>query len=218
MRILHLSDFNCPYSYIGLNRISKAIKELNLDVEWEMRAFELEPNAKSIKVAESIAAKNSMSIEEAEREIENIERIAEDDGLTINCRNMLMNSSKDAHRLVKYVQEKHPEASQKLILKIFEANFIENEDISDTDILLKISASCNLNQDEINEFLERDSLRIEVDLDMDEALSNGITTIPYYFIEHNDERLIVPGVFDEESFKTAFEDLLSGKMKSKTFI
>ena len=53
---------------------------------------------------------------------------------------------------------------------------------------------------------------------MDEAISNGITTIPYYFIEHNGERLIVPGVFEKESFKVAIMDLLSGEMKDKTFI
>ena len=38
-------DFNCPYSYIGLERIKKAAEGLNLDVEWEMRSFELEPEA-----------------------------------------------------------------------------------------------------------------------------------------------------------------------------
>ncbi len=41
MRIVFWSDFNCPYSYIGLNRLSQAIDELNLECKWEMMAFEL---------------------------------------------------------------------------------------------------------------------------------------------------------------------------------
>ena len=45
MRIIYLIDFNCPYSYIGLNRIKNACSELDLDVEWEMKPFELEPEA-----------------------------------------------------------------------------------------------------------------------------------------------------------------------------
>lgn len=53
---------------------------------------------------------------------------------------------------------------------------------------------------------------------MDEAISNGINTIPYYFINYNDERLIIPGVFEKEDFKTALEDLVNGEMKNKTFI
>ena len=40
----------------------------------------------------------------------------------------------------------------------------------------------------------------------------------YYFIEHNDERLLIPGVFEKESFKIAFEDLINGEMNRKTFI
>ena len=84
--------------------------------------------------------------------------------------------------------------------------------------MIKIAASCEMDEEEISEFLKRDSLRIEVDLDIDEAISSGINTTPYYFINYNDERLIVPGVFEKESFKIAFKDLISGEMKNKTFL
>ncbi len=218
MKIIYLSDFNCPYSYIGLNRIRNACSELDLDVEWEMRAFELEPNARNLSTKDSIAIKNGLSIKDAMKEIEEIEKIARNDGLKINYKDMIINSSKDAHRLVMYAQDKYPQLSQELVFKIFEANFINNENISNHGVLVKIASSCGLNDEEITGFLKTSSLEIEVDLDMDEAITNGISTIPYYFIEHNDERLIVPGVFEKESFKVAFEDLLSGEMKSKTFI
>lgn len=218
MKILFLSDFNCPYSYIGLKRITDTTNELDLDVEWEMRAFELEPNADNFKAVDRFAIKNGLSINDAMNEIEEIENIALDDGLNITYKNMIINSSKDAHRLVKYVQDKYPNVSQELVFKIFESNFTKNENISNHDVLVKIAASCGLDNDEIIEFLKKDSLKIEVDLDIDEAISNGITTIPYYFIEYNDERLIVPGVFEKESFKIAFKDLLNGEMKNKTFI
>lgn len=218
MRIIHLSDFNCPYSYIGLNRVKDVVCELDLDVEWEMKSFELEPDAEIISSIDRVMTKNGLSAEEALKEITEIEGIARNDGLKINYRDMTINSSKDAHRLVKYVQDKYPQASSELVLKIFESNFIKNENISNHEVLSDISVTCGLDREEIIGFLERDSLSIEVDLDMDEALSNGITAIPYYFIEYNDERLIIPGVFEKESFKVAFEDLLSGEMKSKTFI
>lgn len=217
MKIIHLSDFNCPYSYIGLNRITNACSELNLDVEWEMVSFELEPDIESMSTIDRFAIKNGLSIKDARREIENIEKIAEDEGLNISY-DMILRSSKDAHRLVKYVQNKNHPASQELIFKIFESNLVKNENIADHEILIGIAVSCGLDGDEIRELLKSDLLKIEVDLDMDEAISNGITTIPYYFIENNGERLIVPGVFEKESFKIAFKDLLSGEMKDRTFI
>ena len=217
MKIIHLSDFNSPYSYIGLNRIANACAELDLDVEWEMVSFELEPNIDSISTVDRFAIKSGLSLKDAEREIEKIEQIAENEGLNINY-DMVLRSSKDAHRLVKYVQNKNYPVSQELIFKIFESNLTKNENIADHEILIGIAASCGLDENEIAELLESHSLEIEVDLDMDEAISNGITTIPYYFVENNDERLIIPGVFEKESFKIAFEDLLSGEMKDKTFI
>ena len=45
MNIIYLIDFNCPYSYIGLERLKKCCEKLNIDAEWEMKAFELEPSA-----------------------------------------------------------------------------------------------------------------------------------------------------------------------------
>lgn len=218
MKIIYLSDFNCPYSYIGLNRIKNAIFELDLDVEWEMRSFELEPNARNISPVDSIAIKNGLSISDAKNEIEKIEKIARNDDLNINYKEMIINSSKDAHRLAKYVQNKYPQLSHELVFKIFEYNFIKNENIANHDVLVKIATSCGLDGNEISEFLKKNSLEIEVNLDMDEAISNGLSTIPYYFIESNDERLIIPGVFEKEDFKVAFRDLISGEIKNKTFI
>lgn len=218
MKILYLSDFNCPYSYIGMKRIADVVKDLNLDVDWEMRAFELEIDADNCRTVDRIAIRNGLSMEDAIKEAEEIERIARDEGLNISYREMTITSSMDAHRLVRYVQDRYPEVSQELVLKIFEANFIKNEDISDHGVLIDIAASCGLDGKEMGEFLKRDSLKIEIFLDMDEAVSNGITTIPYYFLEHENERLIVPGVFERESFRTAFDDLLSGRIRDKTFI
>ena len=206
MKILYLSDFNCPYSYIGLNRMKNVCNELNLNVEWELKSFELD--------FDNISAIDMYPTDE----IGDIERTASDEGLTIKLEKMPIRSTRDAHRLVKYVQRECPEAALELVFKIFEINFCENEDITNHEVLINAAASCGLEKDEISEFLKRDSLDIEVYLDMDEAISYGITTIPYYIIEYNSERLIIPGAYEKESLKTAFKDLLSGEKKDKTFI
>lgn len=206
MKILYLSDFNCPYSYIGLNRMKNVCNELNLNVEWELKSFELDfDNISTIDMYPT-------------DEIGDIERTASDEGLAIKLEKMPIRSTRDAHRLVKYVQREYPEAALELVFKIFELNFSENEDITNHEAMINAAASCGLEKDEISEFLKRDSLDIEVYLDMDEAISYGITTIPYYIIEYNSERLIIPGAYEKESIKTAFEDLLSGEIKDKSFI
>ena len=75
-----------------------------------------------------------------------------------------------------------------------------------------------MDENEIAEMLKKGSFKIEVELDMDEAISYGITRIPYYIIEYKGERLTIPGVFEKEDLETAFKDMLSGEIKDKSYI
>lgn len=193
---MHWSDFNCPYSYIGLKRLSDAVNELDLNPEWELKAFEL-----------ALKPRN---------EYDEIGEIAKKDDLTI--KSPQLNSSRNAHRLAKFVQNTYPEFSQELIFKIYEANFAKNKNISDIDVLVDIAASIGLNEDKIRQMLLKNSYDFEVELDTEDAVFNGITSIPHYILHVYGQQLIVPGAFEKEDFKTAIEDLISGEMKYKTFL
>lgn len=220
MNILYLIDFNCPYSYIGLERLKKAVESLKLDVEWEMRSFELEPFAgkrptKSTK--ERYSEKYDMSLEDADEKIAEIDEIASKDGLNISYRDMLLVSSKNALRLAKHVQNNHPERALELVEKIFESNLVKNENINDIKILNEIAISCGLEEYESLKILENNYYNIEIELDKDEALSHGITATPCFILTKNEEKLIIPGVFSTEEFKTALKDFDEGNIKSKSY-
>ena len=221
MRIIYMIDFNCPYSYIGLERIKKAVEGLNLDVEWEMRSFELEPEAgkrPEMSTAERYAHKYGLSLEDASSKITEIEDIAADDGLEINFKDMPLTSSKDALRLVKFAQNMHPEITLGLVEEIFYSRFVKNENIADIKVLEKIAISNGIEEYQAKKILENNYYNIEVFLDKEDALSNGITATPYFILEKNEERLIIPGVFSAEEFETALKDFVSGDIKDKSFI
>lgn len=221
MRIVYLIDYNCPYSYIGLNRIKKAVDALNLDVEWEMRSFELEPLAgkrPTISTTENYVNKYEISAKEASDRISEIERIALEDGLKINYKDMLLVSTKDALRLTKFVQNKYPEMTLNLVLEIFRSNLIKNENIRKSKVLRDIAVSCGLEESEALKIIDNNYYNIEIELDKDEALSNGITATPCFILFDKQERLIVPGVFSQDEFEIALKDFLSGEIKNKTFI
>ena len=198
MRVVFWSDFNCPYSYIGLNRLSQAIDELNLECEWEMMAFEL-PLQHSFTASQ----------------IREIEEIAESEGLSIHLSELT--SSRDAHRLVKFTKNNYPESLLELIFKIYEANF-SDKDISNHYILVKISKDCGLDENVIRNFLSTKTYKVEVEVDTEEAVFNGITSVPHYTIHTDNHQLIIPGAFEKEDFKIALEDLISGKITEKTFL
>ena len=220
MRIIYLIDFNCPYSYIGLERIKKACNSLDLDVEWEMKPFELEPEAgkrPTISITERYSDKYNLSVEQASERISEIEKIALDDGLKINFKDIKLTSSKDALRLTKFVQINHPEITLDIVDKIFYSNLVENENIADINILADIAVSCGLDESEARKILENNYYNIEVFLDMDEAISNGITSTPCFILNKKEEKLIIPGAFSAEEFEVALKDFVEGNIKSKTY-
>lgn len=220
MKIIYVIDFNCPYSYIGLERIKQAAENLSLDVEWEMRSFELEPQAgkrPTLTTKERYVEKYEISENEASDKIAEIEKIALDDGLKINYKDMKLTSSKNALRLTKFTQNMHPEITLELVERIFRSNFTENENITDINVLTRIAISCGLDESEAKKILENNYYNIEIFLDMEDALSNGITATPCFIFNKNEERLIVPGVFSAEEFETALNDFDEGKIESKTY-
>ena len=221
MRIIYLIDYNCPYSYIGLKRLQKAVENVGVDVEWEMRSFELEPTRgkrQTITTTERYAEKYGVSLEEAEAEIAEIERIAHEDGLNINYKDMMLVSSKDALRLTKFSENMHPEVTLELVEKIFESNLVKNKNIYKTEILAEIAISCGIEEYEALKILDQNYYNIEIELDKDEALTFGITATPCFILIQKEEKLIVPGVFSTEEFETALRDMISGEIEKKTFI
>lgn len=222
MKIIFWSDFNCPYSYIGNTRLKNAVNDLGLDVEFEMKSFELEPNATSevsSPTPERFAKKYGISLKEAEAQIAEIDQLGKNEGLNFNYGKTKLTSSLDAHRLVKYAQAKYPQnVAGKIIEKIFHAYFCENKIISDHNLLIEIATSSGISADEAENLLKSKSYEIEVRIDEEDAQYNGIFAVPGYVIYNGDDRLIIPGAFSTEEFKIALKDMISGEIESKTWI
>jgi len=85
MKVTYWSDYACPYCYIGETRLNNAIASLGLggDVEVEMRAFELNPDAPREVVGPTLdrfAAKYGLTEEAAAERIEGISQMGRDEG------------------------------------------------------------------------------------------------------------------------------------------
>lgn len=212
-------DFNCPYSYIGLKRVQKAVENLGIDAEWELKSFELEPlvGKDNISSIDRYAEKYDISKQEAESMISEIEEIAVSDGLELHFKDLTLRSSKDAHRISKFVQNKYPNLALELVEKIFNSNFVENENIADNKLLSELAISCGVDESDVKKILDNNYYNIEVELDKEEALSHAITATPCFILIKKEEKLIIPGVFSTEEFKTALKDFDEGNIKSKSY-
>ena len=90
MKIIYWSDFNCPYSYIGYTRLRKAIDELGLKIEMEMKAFELEEELEEnvvVPMRNHYARKYGIPEFEATKQLNEIDEIGHEEGLDLDYSN-----------------------------------------------------------------------------------------------------------------------------------
>ncbi len=211
MKITYFIDYNCPYSYIGLQRIRKACESLDLDAEWEMRPFEIEPQAgkrTTVSITERYAEKYDLSAEDASDKIKEIEEIAHEDGLEMNLKDITLTSSKDALRFSKFVQNNHPELTLSLVDEIFKANMVDNINLTNLDILADIAVSCGIEESEARKILENNYFNIDVFRDMENATSSGITSTPCFILEEDGSKSIIPEILSIKEFANAIADLI----------
>ena len=209
MKITYWSDFACPYCYIGNTRLKRAIKDLNLDVDFDIRAFELDQNAPSdvqSTTVERFAVKYGLSIDDAKKQVNQISQLGADEGIDFKYETTLYTNTRDAHRLMKLAQEKHPESVEKLATMLFDAYFVKNLKLADHEVLVGIGLDAGLDEEEIMEVLESDLFNAKVEEDENIALSAGIHAVPFYLF---DGKYSIPGALSYDDFKSVLSQIIS---------
>lgn len=222
MKISYWIDYNCPYCYIGITRLNKAIDELKMDdVKIDTHSFELDPNApKNSKTTtlERFSEKYNLAVEEAQKEIDKITKWGLDEGLDLKYESCRFTNTRDAHRLSKLaIQSNNQEIIQRFNDLMFEAYFSKNLELADRETLLDVATTAGLDEKEVNEVLDSDKFNNEVVLDERVAMDTGIRGVPYFIFNN---RHAVPGVLPTSEFinvlkKIKFEEEFSEKMISK---
>ena len=209
MKITYWSDFACPYCYIGNTRLKRAIDDLNLDVEFDIRAFELDQNApRNVQstTVERFAKKYGLSLEDAERQVSQISGLGHDEDIDFKYETTLYTNTRDAHRLIKLAQSKYPDKVEELSESLFDAYFVENLKLADRDVLLKIALDTGLDENDVKEVLNSDLYNIKVEEDEDIALSAGIHAVPFYLF---DNKYSIPGALSYDDFKKVLTQIIS---------
>ncbi len=222
MKISYWIDYNCPYSYIGITRLNKAIDELDLDdVKIDVHAFELDQNAPETcqkSTLNRFIEKYNMSKEDAQKEIDKITKWGLDDGLDMNYEKCRFTNTRDAHRLTKLaIQSNDQDKINKLNKLLFEAYFSKNLELSDKDLLLNLATDAGLNIDEVKEVLNSNKFDNEVELDERVAIDTGIQGVPYFIFNN---KYPIPGVLPASEFinvlkKVKFEEEFAERINSK---
>ena len=186
-----VSDFVCPWCFLGKVRLDRALAELrvsrpDLDVRVNWLPFFLNPDtpAAGEPYREFLEAKFGGPIK-AEAVLDKVRAVAADDGLVYAFERIQTRpNTLAAHRLMyrAQAQGQKPERIQALGHALFAAHFQEGRDIGDLDTLADIAAACGERREAVREWLAGRGEVDNVKRMAEGVRKQGIEGVPFFIL------------------------------------
>jgi predicted DsbA family dithiol-disulfide isomerase len=198
------SDVVCPWCYVGKRRFETARAQLaehpDFDRQLEVvyRPFQLDPTVPpgaAVPAAEAYARKFG---DRAPALIDNVTRIAADEGLAFHLERAQRANTRDAHRLLWYaLAHGGPARQDALKERLLAAYFTDGLNVADPEVLVGAAAQVGLDAEEARRMLATDEGIAELDAALRFAAEAGISAVPTYVI---DGRWSIPGAQEPDVF------------------
>lgn len=175
------SDTICGWCYIGKERLSQALKKLNLPETIVMNLpFQLNPSMPKdgMDRIEYIKTKFG-SIENAKPMYDNMILQGEQENLQIKLDKIKRTpNTVKSHLLIDFARKY--KAENEVISDLFESYFNKAKDIGDEEVLLSIAKKNSLDVNEVKTYLNDEANIKKIDKMDNVAKEMGITGVPFY--------------------------------------
>lgn len=190
MKIDVYADVVCPWCYVGVKRLEKALRSRpDLEVERRWRPFQLRPEMPAGGVPWRPFALEKFGGEENTRRAFAHVAAGDPDGARFDFdRVASAPNTVDAHRLILHASRRGGEWP--MADALFRGYFAEGRDLNDAEALTAMAADAGLDPDETRAYLAGDSGTQDVWESQQVAAGLGIGGVPFYVI---DDRYAVSG-------------------------
>ena len=205
------SDVMCPWCAIGYGQLSKALAELEGEIEAEIRwhAFELNPDMPETgeEQAAHIARKYRRSADETEAVRGQMKAIADSAGVDLawsgegEAPPAMMWNTFAAHCLLTWALEAYgPEKQTELKLALFRAHFNQRRRIGARDVLLDVAEEVGLDRAGALAALSDPAIGALVREEERQAWDMNISGVPAMVVQG---KFLIPGAQTPETYVTA---------------
>ncbi|WP_299193370.1 DsbA family oxidoreductase [uncultured Erythrobacter sp.] len=202
------SDVVCPWCAIGYGQLTKALGELEGEIEAEVRwrPFELNPDmpAEGEGQEAHLARKYGRSAEEGAKVRGQMKLVAENAGVSLSYEGSeeappaMMWNTRDCHKLLGFALEQAgPQVQTQLKLALFKAHFNQRQSLADREGLLDIAASVGLHREAARTALDDADLEARVEAEERQAWDLNISGVPAMIING---KFMVPGAQGPETY------------------
>lgn len=206
------SDVMCPWCLIGYGQLTKALEELDGEIEAQLRwrPFELNPDMPPQGEGQDahLAKKYRRSDEERASIRAQMTAIAESAGVSLSYQGdgeappAMMWNTRAAHKLLAWaLDEAGPQVQTALKLALFAAHFNERRNVSDEATLLDIAAGVGLHRAAAKAALADPELEARVVAEEREAWDMNISGVPAMIVAGaSGGKFLVPGAQSPETY------------------
>ena len=205
LKIGVVSDVVCPWCYIGKRRLEKAM-ELTSDrfiFEVEYFPFELNPHMPEQGADYHEYHCRKFGSEEKFRELnDHVGLVASRENLDFKPDLQKTHpNTRNAHRIILMAREEDKQPA--VVEALFRGYFTEGLDLTQIENLVNIAAQAGLDGDKVEDLLNSNTGKLEIEMAEKELKDLGITSVPLFIV---DDKFAVSGAQSVESFTRAFED------------
>ncbi len=211
LKIDVVSDVVCPWCYVGLRRLEKALalyaerhpQSPPPEVNWH--PFQLNPDLapEGIDRGEYVRTKfGSRAAEVYDR----VKAVGLSEGIAFNFEGIARQpNTRVAHSLIAVAE---PGAAQNRVVQaLFDAYFIANRDLTDAHTLAQVAREAGLDEQRVAQALNDADLHAQVSQSDERARSVGISGVPFFIF--NGE-YAVSGAHEAEHLLGAMEEAVAG--------
>lgn len=203
------SDVVCPWCAIGYTQFAKAMKDLDgeIDVEVRWMPFELNPDApaEGKNQAKHLAEVYQRTPEQLAEMRANLEAVAERAGFSMaydgpgEPPEPMMWNTFEAHKLLRWaLTVEGMEAQTALSLALFRAHFQQRRKIGKREVLLDIAENLGFDRKTMEAAMAEDALGIAVKLEERRAREANINSVPSFIVNG---RYLIPGAQEPEVYR-----------------
>lgn len=185
MQIEVWSDVACPFCFVGKKRLETALERFShKDVAVVYRSFMLNPSLAtdpSISIAEYLAESKGIDPHMVQQMNLRVSQMGAAEGIDFAFDKVVVANTERAHRLLQYAHSfgKGVVAQE----RIFRAYFSEGRNVDDPETLVALAAELGISADDARAAITSDTLAYDVQRDIAEARSLGITGVPFFVID-----------------------------------
>lgn len=205
------SDVMCPWCLIGYGQLTKALDQLDGEIEAQLRwrPFELNPDMpqQGEEQEAHLQRKYRRSAEEGAAVRGQMKSIADSAGVSLSYEGSgeappaMMWNTRAAHKLLTWaLEEAGPKVQTDLKLALFKAHFNERRNVSDEIVLLDIAASVGLHREAAKAALADENLEARVIAEERQAWDLNISGVPAMIVNG---KFMIPGAQAPETYVNA---------------